>query len=439
MQYDTRQTFEHGRSVDPETGLLRSDEAYAVNVIPVRLPSCSRLIPKDPALEYRCCYYSPETEDRLIYTYDYQPEANWTTYIREESEGSFAAGCRTADTDRFVRVILRETDIEEETAFGSVFSLEPAEVPAPAPAWMTEETEATCARAAAAARPGDAVFLLLTDSHYSAGCIWEDTVASLAAVAERLQPDGLIHLGDLTDGMLSSRHTMGITGEMLKDLRRACNPLYLCLGNHDLNYFRGNPDRMTKQQGAAHLLGEAQPWYYKDLPDRKLRLLFLDSFDPEDDQRYGFDEEEAEWVRRVLRKVPKGYRVLVFSHVTPLPENHVWSIDIRNSSRIMRALEQFNQKKKHSVIGWIYGHNHADQVISYRDFPLISIGCSKLEAFEEHKPEDAVTYDRKKGTRTQELWDVLLVHADGGMDLIRYGAGKDRHIAEGNRQNDQFE
>ena len=95
----------------------------------------------------------------------------------------------------------------------------------------------------------------------------------------------------------------------------------------------------------------------------------------------------------------------------------------------MHALEDFSKKKKNSVIGWIYGHNHADQVISYRDFPLISIGCCKLEAFNEHKPEDAVTYTRKKGTGTQELWDILLVHSDGSMNLIRFGAGKDRHIA----------
>ena len=428
MRYEMRQLFEHGKSVDRGTGMLCPKKGFAVNAIPVELPSGSVIKPVDESLEYCCFYYSPDIDDKLIYTYTYQPEANWTTYIDGESENTPSVGCRTVTSDRFVRISVREEDIDRSSTFGSVFCIENRERNETTPDWLIEETGSTCARAEAVRREGDIVLLLLSDTHYTTGCIWDDTIRSLQSVARELKPDGLICLGDFTDGMLSYGHTKGIAEEMLDDLKRVCSPLFTCLGNHDLNYFKGNPDRMTRQQGAELILGDEQLWYFRDIPDRKLRMIFLDSFDPEKRERYGFDGQEVKWLKKILKKTPRGYDVLVFSHVTPLPENHVWSVDIRNSSRLMRILETFNRRKNHSVIGWIYGHNHADQIIEYRDFPMISIGCSKLEAFNENKPEDAVTPAREKGTRSQELWDVLMVHPDGSMDLIRYGAGKDRHI-----------
>ena len=439
MLYEMRQTFEHGKGVDEATGLLVSDKAFAVNAIPVKLPAGSQLKSVEETLEYRCFFYRPDTENELIYTYAYQPEANWTTYSREDSEKNMMAGSRFSPEDRFVRVMVREKDTNSESTFESLFRVEKEEGQEDIPEWMSEETERVCARADDILREGDAVFLLLADSHFTAGCIWDDTVQSIETVAQKLKPDGLIHLGDFTDGLLPYRHTREITKEMREDLKRACSPVFTCMGNHDLNYFKDNPDRMTRHQGAELILGEEQLWYFRDIPDRKLRMIFLDSFDPESVERYGFDRQEVRWLRKTLKKTPKGFRVLVFSHVTPLPENHVWSIDIRNSSKVMRTLEEFNRKNENAVIGWIYGHNHADQIIGYRDFPLISIGCSKLEEFCEHKPEDSVTHARKRGTRTQELWDVLIVHRDGDMDLIRYGAGTDRHVAGGERQNDRPE
>lgn len=439
MRYEKRQIFEHGVSVDAESGSLCTKAGYAVNAIPVRIAAGSRIKPLDKTLKYRCFYYKPEIADKLIYTYAYQPDANWTTFIPEKTEDILSAGSRSVAEECFIRITVRENDIDTDSTFDDVFCIENGESQRNIPGWMTAEAESVCARAEAVRRDGDAVFLLLTDPHYSTGCIWDDTVLSMKIVSSKLVPDGIICLGDLTDGMLSLRHTKGITEDILKDLRQVCSSLYLCLGNHDLNYFRGNPDRMTRQMGARLILGEDQLWYFRDIPDRKLRMIFLDSFDPERKERYGFDDHEIVWLRKVLRKTPRGYKILVFSHITPLPENHVWSIDILNSSRAMRALENFNKKKKNSVIGWIYGHNHADQMIGYRDFPLISIGCSKLEAFNEHKPEDAVTYTREKGTRTQELWDILMVHNEGSMDLIRFGAGKDRCTSKGDIYNDQSE
>ena len=175
--------------------------------------------------------------------------------------------------------------------------------------------------------------------------------------------------------------------------------------------------------------GRETPWYNVDLADGKLRMLFMDSFDPEERDRYGFSKEQIRWLKRVLWTTPRGTKLLVFSHVPPAAEIHVWSDTIRNGEKILRILERFHRRRGRAVLGWIHGHNHADQIYDKRAFPIIGIGCSKIEDFLEHKPEGAVTYSRQQGGETQELWDLLVIHPSKmSMDFLRFGAGEDRHV-----------
>lgn len=81
------------------------------------------------------------------------------------------------------------------------------------------------------------------------------------------------------------------------------------------------------------------------------------------------------------------------------------------------------------VLALIHGHNHAEQVYTKRLFPIVSIGCNKLEDFKDKKPEGSHTFDRKKNTVTQDLWDVMIVSGKKDkIDFIRYGAGEDRTV-----------
>ncbi len=80
-------------------------------------------------------------------------------------------------------------------------------------------------------------------------------------------------------------------------------------------------------------------------------------------------------------------------------------------------------------MAYIHGHNHADQIYQERAFPIISIGCNKLEDFKDKKPEGAYTPDRKRFTVTQELWDVMIVSCDNDkIEFVRFGAGEDRTV-----------
>ena len=132
-----------------------------------------------------------------------------------------------------------------------------------------------------------------------------------------------------------------------------------------------------------------------------------------------------------------GWRVLVFSHVPPLPEIHVWSREIRHGRAMLRALEALARSGRNPVLGWIHGHNHTDQIIQPGRVPVIGIGCSKLESFPEHKPEGSRTWPRKPGCPEQELWDAVLIpDGENRLYLFRYGAGADRRVPEPERRAD---
>ncbi len=351
-------------------------------------------------------------------------------------------------------------------------------------------------------------FLLMTDSHYTVNGTWRDTLYNLHMTVDALKergvrPEGFLHLGDATDGLVQAEITRDYVEAMQKDIRDLGLPLYYVLGNHDSNYFRNNPERFSEKEmrelylperekiycrkqgqlptiecgaGTAPFIGSeeytsdklyhrnryANPvighgmkctssdklYYYQDFAAEHLRMIFLDSFDPNESVRYGFHEEELDWLEDLLAQTPLDWYVLVFSHVPPTPRLHYWSKEIRGSSRLIRILRDFQKRSgadairekacgngKHpkaggKLLGFIHGHNHADQIDYEEGFPIIAIGCNKCEYFEDKKPEGAVTYKRALGTVSQDLWDVLVISTENGtMDFVRFGAGEDRHVS----------
>ena len=425
--------LEPEKDVDRETGLIIEGKDSAVNRLPFAVHHGCILRPLRSDVRYKVYFYRPEIPDDLIHTYTYHPEANWTTYCPELSDRDWVEGEHVILNDGYLRIAVslqsageKRDKIRLQEYIGIT---EPKYGEQPLPEWMNRCCNILLQKTAAVRQKNDLTLLLLADTHYTVGGIWPDTLQSMKIVAKQLHPDALVHLGDFTDGLLPISYTRCLSEKMLSELKAVCKTLWCCVGNHDRNYFRGNPNRMSAEECSQLYLGREIPWYYIDCPDQKLRLLFLDSFDPEEKERYGFPTEEVRWVRRTLRSTPKSYRVLVFSHVPPVAEIHVWSDTIRNEERLFRVLERFHTRRDGAVLGWIHGHSHADQIYEKRCFPVIGVGCSKLEDFPEHKPEGSVTYKREQHTATQELWDVLLVHTDdGSLDFLRFGAGEDRFV-----------
>ena len=443
--------LEAGRGVDTGSGLLCSLPGAAVNFEPMKVKAGDRLVPLKPDLEYQVAMYSPEPDPQYIYTYSYPPEANLTMFCSDQSVFGWQTGHFVFSEPGYVRIEVRVDIPKERDTLADYFRwkekrngeapivsgiaekresfpCEPTENEESVPCWIEAEAERVAKRVQQCRRPDDLVFFLLSDIHYTTGCNWSCTAASLAAAKQRIQPDGVIQLGDITDGLLPTVWTQRYAGRVLVDIRELGLPLYGCLGNHDRNFFRGNTQGLSLQACSQLCLGRDDPDYCIDYPEQRLRMIFLDSFDPERRERYGFSIKTLHHLLEMLDETPYGWRVLIFSHVPPLARLHVWSNTILGSEDAMGLLHKF-RRKRNGKAAWIHGHNHADQVFKGQGFPIVSIGCSKLEAFAEYKPAGSVTRMRRWGEPSQELWDVLVFHTHGSdFDLIRYGAGPDRYV-----------
>lgn len=421
--------LEANRGVDTKTGLLCDRQGIAVNFEPMRVRVGEQLVPLQPDLEYQLAMYSPEPDLQYIYTYSYPPEANLTKFCPDQSVFNWQTGSYLFAKTAYVRVIFRAELKQDGTTLADFFRWEEdAECEEPLPRWIEEEAERVAKRVQQCRHPGDLVFFLLSDIHYTTGCNWSCTAASLAVAKQRIKPDGIIQLGDITDGLLPTEWTQRYAGRVLSDIKVLGFPVFGCLGNHDRNCFRGNTQGLSLKACSQLCFGRGDPDYYIDYPDQRLRMIFLDSFDPERKERYGFSIKTLRHLLEMLDETPYGWRVLVFSHVPPLVRLHVWSNEILGSDDAVGLLQTYRGKHNLSV-AWIHGHNHADQVFTGPGFPVVAIGCSKLEAFPEYKPEGSVTRMRRQGEPSQELWDVLIFHTHGSdLDLIRYGAGPDRYV-----------
>lgn len=428
-------TLVPGRGVDPETGRLVEDPSAACTWMPGRVGAGDVLRPR-PGMEMLVLMYGGDPDPDLIYTYSYQDESNWAPYRPERSRATFSSDEFEVSEGGLARVVVRRPDgaaTGDGVRLAELVEVERAPSPeVPVPRYFRDEARRVADRVAELRRPGDLVLLLVSDIHWAAGCPWDDTVRNLREVASLVSPDALVQLGDLTDGLVPAQVTREVVGDLLGDLGATGLPVYGCLGNHDANYFRGNPDSLGRRERSELYLGRGEPTYLVDFPEARVRALFLDSFDPMREERYGFSLGQLVWVARALATTPSGWSVVAFSHVPLLASMHVWSEHILHGVAMRRLLQAFDRVRGGALVTYVHGHNHADQVSYLHGFPIVSVGCAKIEDFSEHKPQGSSTPHRRWGDATQELWNVLVVSSETRTaHFVRFGAGQDLEVHHG--------
>lgn len=445
---------EAGSYINPENGKIEKEQPfYMASHMLYHAAKGDRVVVNDWAFLLAVATYHTETPEEYMYTYMYEEEQNWSRYSGNLKEAVFSIEDFVFTEDCYFRVLLKKADgnwcIEEDAgrineilSFHS--SLPPEESLNSPKLCFGMEIQKTADTVLKKLTEGEAlVFGLLTDSHYVVNGTWGDTLANINAVNDKVGFDGLIHLGDLQDGMLDKKMCRRIATKCISDMRHICEPLYMVMGNHDTNYFKGNTEWLTEAEQYGlygrfmdnYVCREKQNgWYYVDYSKHGLRMIFLSSFNHREEVRYGFPEEEIFWVKRVLKATPSNYKVLIFSHDAPLAELDYWASDIRNGEALMNVLETYHNMQGHCILGYIHGHTHADHVYLERSFPIISIGCSKCEYFPDKKPEKSIRYERKPDTVTQDLWDVLIVKPEQKkLEFVRFGAGEDRCVSAGTK------
>lgn len=392
--------------------------------------------------------FSMEREPEYIYSYAYQAEENWSHYTQNLTPESYRQEDYVFENDCWFRVCVRRKDGEDISKddvghVGTLLRMEESQEGGraekePKP-WFKQEITDTVQAINATVKDmdcrGDIMKLcLLTDTHYTVNGTWEDTVCNIRSVARQVDYDAVIHMGDLTDGMLSKKMTEKYAARILDDLGSCQVPVYVTVGNHDSNYFRNrdytySADEMRR---VYRLGGGTKDGldYFVDVPAYSVRMIFLASFDDRACIRYGYTHEQLCWVKDTLYSAEPGTRFLIFSHGAPLAKLDYWSFHVRNGEELLDILEGCNAKDEYQIAGFFYGHTHADYIFEECSFPVISVGCAKLEYFVDKKPKGATAWQRRADSVTQELWDSVLIDFEKQkLKLVRFGAGDDREAS----------
>jgi predicted phosphodiesterase len=404
----------------------------------------------DDAYLFNVATYAPKVDEKYIYTYAYQPNESWVSYNGDLTGDTYRREDYVFSDSLYFRVCLKRgdgADIRDEEAanIDKILVFEPsalsvAQPPARDRSFLIAEADCVVRRICEKRREDALAFALLSDTHITVNGTFGDTISSLKAVHERAGFDGVIFLGDLTDGMVTAAATRRYAADAICELRSLGVPLYTVIGNHDANYFAGNPEPFSIREQCALYLAHADdyvvreadsPWYYADFPEHGLRFVFLHSFDGREEVRYGFSDECLLWLRDTLATAPRGANIVVFSHLTPLVELQYWTDRIRGGDELAGILEAHNARPDAGdILAYINGHNHADQIYEGLSFPIVSVGCAKTECFAEYKPVGSHTPSRRLGDASQELWDALLISpSEKRLDFIRFGAGGDRTVS----------
>ena len=394
---------------------------------------------------FQLAFYNDRIDPKLIHTYCYSDEESWATYTNNLQKFGWRFGKRNFREHGWARLLVRRLDgkpvgqADKAALERKCFFLR-KKVPYKSKPFFDAEIQDTAGKVNAlrAADVDTLVLGLITDNHYVINGRWEDTAANLRAVNKKAPFDALVHLGDFTDGMTPLAITREYFGLVNADLKKLGVPLYYCLGNHDSNYFRKNPESVDALGQSRLYLQREEPHYYVDFAGKKLRALFLHSYDHMQEgqgKRYGFDDAEVEWVKTTLAQTPADYKVLIFSHVPLLAKMHFWSDEIRNEAAMVQVLQDFNAGaagQKGRLLAFVHGHIHSDWVNDTDlSFPIVSIGCAKIEDDQVKKSAGSTTYSRALDDATQDLWDVLVVNArTGRLDFVRFGAGADRTLGK---------
>lgn len=363
------------------------------------------------------------------------------------------------------------------------------------PAYFVAETIDTAQKIAALQNGHTFTALFITDTHTytsSNNMQYVDAqLASLNAVAKTVNPDLVIHGGDMTNGSEAKTVTVGEMRHIIDQMREiGGNDTHFLMGNHDGNTVQGNAtqeyvesQRITEAEFAAmcrswddgFTYASGELYGYRDYPSIGLRVIRLHSYqEVVDDSSYnggmggnwGYYSDEVAWFTNVALDTDNAILILCHQTLSPVLQGYPESQDIpHRGMQLQQAIDTWlAADSDHRCAGVIHGHVHWDysakgkgtfEVIDHSSKAIITRTGSYGDFYEHGQclanyltsyatadatptssyrdvPAGAIVRGRTAGTTTQGLWTAIVVDTQAErISLIRFGAGDDRAYGYG--------
>jgi hypothetical protein len=183
------------------------------------------------------------------------------------------------------------------------------------------------------------------------------------------------------------------------------------------------------------------PYFYVDYPQKKIRLIALNSFFYEevngDDVKgacSGYNDAQLEWFKNEALNLGEEWTVIVFSHDSPISnfstsyrENNY----IYNGNAMMDAIISGMQNNGFKFAAWLVGHYHGDLEFCADGINIVLVASETAYVPSLwDMPDSGYFPERVLGTDSEDWWDAVCVDTDARiLRFFRFGAGEDREIS----------
>ena len=300
------------------------------------------------------------------------------------------------------------------------------------------------------------MFSLVTDTHLSD--TRDETRENISRVDEKVNFSFMVHMGDFLTGGIPEKVSLRLLNEEMEYYKNSISArkMFIMQGNHD-----GYRNEAFKGQLVDNIIFDDiwyeetafldsyenvsrpfnKPYYYVDLPENRVRMIFLCSAYYEYNEavkeyrkHLGFDNQQAKWFSDTALNMEEGCTVMVFSHIAPLFElggvSGAYNMSEKNGGKMVTALKNASKRKKFDIACWFSGDSHADMNVKLYDVNFVTTASQapyipqlwqmKLGAFPKNR-------DLK--TVNQDLWDSVILNTKKRcIHIFRFGAGEDRII-----------
>lgn len=272
------------------------------------------------------------------------------------------------------------------------------------PSYFIAETIDTAQKIAALQNDHTFTALFITDTHAytsSNNMQYVDAqLASLNAVAKTINPDLVIHGGDMTNGSEAKATTIGEMRHIVEQMREiGGSDTHILMGNHDGNTVQGSgvsqdvveERRVTESEfasmcrswddgftyaGSGYQGGNL--YGYRDYPALGLRVIRLHSYRESIGNsdynggmggNWGYYADEVTWFTNVALNTDNA--ILIFCHqsLSPVLQGYAESQDIpHRGMQLQQAIDAWlDASPAHRCAGVVHGHVHWDYSAKGKD------------------------------------------------------------------------
>jgi len=256
--------------------------------------------------------------------------------------------------------------------------------------------------------------------------------------------------------------------ELIRKYNRSDLPIMVLNGNHDENPF-GDAENELSQKEVHDLImshheqsfvcdhnSSLSKYGYYDDKKNKLRAIFLDIVDtPTIDghkprRSYAFGNGQLNWVANTALTLPgKDWGVVLFSHFPPVPvkvadvglvfgADALWEIlmAFKNGTSYSASAKKgdffydincdFSVQGKGELIGYFFGHHHADLILENQGTPIIGCVHAGGDNFRCGTGSDGTIHKKVLGSGEESAFSMFTINRDERkIYCIRCGAGHD--------------